>query len=162
MKLISELMQPKQPPTPKQRQAIEEVCAMASELATLPEVSRRAYLTQIREHTTGRQRWLATRHTMPDHPMFRPLMAMLDALIADRGTVTTKHGAFTREDLHEYRGRIWREDGKELVQFPVSVDKATGMPVYRSLGERKARVESFRAGSHASQDPDWWDEGGDE
>lgn len=157
MQTITDILKPKQPPTPKQQQAIEEVYAMARELAALPPVSHRAYLAQIREHTTGKQRWLATRHTLPDHPMFGPLMAMLDALIADRGTVYTKHGAFTREDLHENHGRIWRENGAEMIQFPIAVDRSTGIPVYRSPDERKAKIESFRV-VHQDNEREWWEE----
>lgn len=157
-------------PTAKQQEAIDEVYAMAAELGALPERSRSAYLAEIRQLTTGRQRWLATRHTRPDHPMFPPLMALLDALIADQGGAHTKHGTFTEGDIVDAEAKIEREPGgRSLLVFPVRYawlrkpNANTGDPgqrgqaVYRRRDERGPEVQSFRV-VRQEDVKDWWDE----
>lgn len=158
-------------PTPKQREAIEQVRKMANELATLPVQRRSFYLSEIRTHTSGRQRWLATRHTPPGHEAFGPLMAMLDALIADQDTIQTKHGCFTEEDIRLAEAAIVREDGKSMVLFPIRYpwkrkpdpDKGDAGErldaIYRTPGERGPKKESFRVVPRPERnEADWWDE----
>lgn len=171
MRRLGDEMYGQKQPTPKQQEAINQVWAMARELATLPEKSRPFYLSEIRTHTNGRQRWLATRHTPPDHEAFGPLMAMLDALIADQGTVRTKHGCFTEEDIRLAEAAIVREDDKSMILFPIRYpwkrkpdpdknDDGERLPaIHRTPGERGPRKDSFRLVPRPeTNEGDWWDE----
>jgi len=171
MRRLGDEMYAQKEPTPKQREAIDHVLKMARELATLPIQRRSFYLSEIRTHTNGRQRWLATRHTPPDHEAFDSLMGMLDALIADQDTVQTKHGCFTEEDIRLAEASIVREDGKSMVMFPIRYpwkrkpdpDKGDAgerlSAVYRASGERGPRKDSFRVVPRPEQhETDWWDE----
>lgn len=83
-------------------------------------------LAEVRRHSTGAERWTATRFTPSGHTMFGPLMAMLDALI--RTDVTdahgrqyqTRHGTLSEAELTGARARMRRmEDGVIRIDFPV-------------------------------------------
>ena len=77
MRSFRDMAAPKRQPTPNEEEAIKDVYDLAINfkdgLITLDEV---------RAATSGKQRFLATTFTPPDHAMFKPLMSMLDALIA--------------------------------------------------------------------------------
>jgi hypothetical protein len=169
MTLLSESMYPKKAPTPKQDQAIREVWAMAQEYAGLPPASRPAFLAEVKKISSGRQRWLATRHTRPDNPHFAPLMALLDALNADRGLVHTKHGGFDQDDLRAAEAKVTREEVAFPVAHPWKIrpDEQTGRPgvrnpaVFRTPAERAAgaKLDTFRVVPRtASSDKEWFDE----
>ena len=175
LRRLGDIMRPKVAPSPLEDEAIKEVYAMATELDALPAQSRPAYVVEIRTQTTARQRHLATRHTPPDHPMFAPLMAMLDALIATQpGIVHTSGGIFTVEDVAAHHGKIAVEEGRRLLVFPwtwpwrIKPDKETGRegvrgdPLYRTPEQRAPHLYSFRAGSYTDADttvrePEWWE-----
>lgn len=171
---LGDAMRPRKAPTPLEDQAIKEVWSMAKELATLPQQRRNAYLYEIRKQTSGRQRWLATQHTPPEHEMFRPLMAMLDALIASEpGAIPTKHGTFLPDDMAAHHGKLVVEEGRRMLVFPWTwpwrkkPNKETGAPgergdpLYRRPEERGPVLLSFRAVSRddaatTAPEPEWW------
>jgi hypothetical protein len=103
------------PPSPAEGEVIDHVHELARGfvVGTLP-------LAEGRRLCSGEERYLATRFTPPEHAAFRPLMALLDALIDDDGGHRTKHGLFLRDDLATAEAKIEREDGREQIVFPIS------------------------------------------
>lgn len=166
------LTTPRREPTPVEAIAIREVHDLAWEFASLPPPRRPAYLAEVRKLTTGRQRFLATAHTPPDDPAFAPLMAMLDALIAEEPVCATKHGVLTDEVIREHHARIEREGERTLVCFPVrwpwhtrpdrerGVVGIRGDPLYRRREERGPVLSEFRVLHEAPRTPDqpWWED----
>jgi hypothetical protein len=164
------LIQYRRQPSPDQQDVITDVHDLAIEYASLPEPSRPAFLAEVKRLTNARQRFLATCFTPPDHPAFRPLMMLLDALIDSHGVRMTKHGAILDQDLVAYAGRIVRENGRELIQFPVSVpwrsapDRAIarpgipGDPVYRDPSQRKPIIEGPEPAPKRPAGQPWWDD----
>lgn len=81
----------------------------------------------VRRQCTARERWEATRLTPPDHPLFGPLMVLLDELIATDPTgehgylYQTKHGIFSEAEIAEVGGQTVMHDGRVLVRFPARV-----------------------------------------
>jgi hypothetical protein len=151
--------------TPKQAEAVAEVHALAREFDGTP-----AKLAAVRGCTSGRQRWLAIRHTPPSHPAFRPLMRLLDALVAsDPSTTMTHQGAFPTDDLIAAEPRIERDHGVERICLPISYpwsqkpDADRGFPgirapaVYRSAAER-GPILGTDVGTTA-REREWWEDG---
>jgi hypothetical protein len=151
--------------TPLHAEAVAEVQALACDFD-----GSAAKLAAVRGCTTGRQRWLAIRHTPPAHPAFRPLMALLDALVAsDPGTTMTNQGAFPTDDIIAAEPKIERENGIDRICFPVRYpwsqkpDPETGFAgvrapaIYRSAAERGP---SFGASSDGTKEREreWWEE----
>lgn len=165
---VGGILGPNREPSPLERQAIAEVHELAERFA-LDAVST----DEIRSACSGKQRWLATRFTAPTDRVFAPLMAMLDALIADEGRFKTKHGYFEPDDLFAANGRIVHEDGQAMLQFPyrwpwrIEPDKETRLggerdePVYRRSEQRgpfvtetDTRIEFTEV---EPQPAEWWE-----
>lgn len=127
-------------------------------------------LAEVRRHSTGADRWTATRFTPPQHTMFPGLMAMLDALV--RTDVTdaygmqyqTPHGTFSEADLRSAVARITRTvDGRLRILFPIRVpwlrrpdlerggDGERGDPVYADTYDD--RWESANRGDVVAHPP---------
>lgn len=169
MRRLGDDLYPKQPPTPKQLQAIEEVRDLAICFADLDPVRRPSFLIEVNKLTNGRQRWLATRYTPPGHEAFAPLMAMLDALIEGEGIIKTNKGWFTVDDLRAVESAQTREDGRDIIKFPirypwrVKPDEQTGkagdrLPaVFRRKEDRGPELSTFRVVPRSAS-KDWWDE----
>lgn len=119
MKSMQDALYPKTILTPKMRQAIDEVYDIAIAYCDLPTHRQPPFLGEVRTLTSGRQRWLATRHTPPDHSCLTPLMTLLDALIADQGLWKTEKGWFSRDELAAAEVKFERDDDGELIVFPV-------------------------------------------
>lgn len=170
---LSAAMRPKRSPTPEEDAVIHEVRDIATEWD-----AGRLPLPEVRALCSGHMRWLTTRFTPPDHAAFAPLMRLLDALIADEQTaegdlIVTKHGTFTRKALIDAEARITREDGKEMVIFPIAYpwrirpDEERGIEgvrapaVYRAKHERGPDYTSFRTTPTSrpkkNQDRSWLD-----
>lgn len=174
---IGDLLRTKRQPTPEEATAIGEVHALVAEWD-----AGRLPIEEVAKLTTGRQRFLATRFTPPDHPLFRPLMAALDDLIRRGGLEPvhrTAHGLVSESDLRDAAAKVERDGGDELVVFPVRhpwsrrPDRARGDagvrgdPVYRPRDQRRPELGEFsavpRQASFAEGDADerddtpWWD-----
>jgi hypothetical protein len=171
MKSLQDNLYPKTVLTPKAREAINEVYDIAAAYCALEPHRQRPFLGEVRKLTTGRQRWLATHNTPPDHSCYAPLMTLLDALIADQGLWKTKTGWFSRDELDSYRVRFERDDTGELIVFPVLYpwfkkpdENGQGgepaAPVYRHKDDRHPYRGTFsQAGPReADQVKDFWDE----
>lgn len=173
MNPIQDNMYPKSILTPKMREAIDEVYEIAAAYCALDHLRRIPFLGEIRKLTTGRQRWLATRHTPPDHASFAPLMTMLDALIADQGLVKTAGGLFSRDELAAAEVKFERDEGGELIVFPVLYpwrskpdpeSHGTGIrgdAIYRHKDDRHPHRGTFsQSGPRETTDQskDFWDE----
>lgn len=171
MRSLRDELKPKREPTPVESEAIEEVRTMAVEHA-----AGRLPVQEVRRLTNGKQRWLATRFTPPDHPAFRPLMALLDALIAtEQGRETgqsypTKHGVVTQADTVAFECKIEREGGKGIIVFPVrypwkvrpdperGTEGVRAAAVFRSKDERKPTYTTFRTAPEAQvREKEWWE-----
>lgn len=169
MQAIGSFLAPKRPPTPLERQAIAEV----------HELAMRYYdgdcsIGEIQSATTPRQRNLATRYTTPKDREWRPMMAMLDAVIAaNQSVVVTQQGTFLLSDLIAAGMRILRDAGREVIQFPKfwpwhskpdtdrGIEGIRGEPYYRSLEERGPAYGSFGNAQPAEFKPkalEWWQE----
>lgn len=180
MRRLGDLMPPNRPPTEKEVEAIAEVHALAAEYATLQAKQRPTFLVEVRRLTTGRQRHLATRFTPPDDRMFRPVMALLDGLIATdpggdgRGVVQTKHGLIEMSEAAAMEVQIEREDGRECLVYPVrypwerkpdpdhGVEGIRAPAQYRAKDDRGPRVTGFRVKitedePRQQRDPEWWE-----
>lgn len=164
---ISELLTPKRPPTPLERQAIAEVHELALRFA-----AAECSVKELHAATTPKQRNLATRYTSPKQAEWRPMMAMLDALIAAEQTVAvTKQGTFLLSELIAAGMRILRDAGREIIQFPHfwpwrskpdpdhGVEGVRGVAFYRSLEQRGPTYGSFSQVAPAEMKPhvaEWW------
>lgn len=106
-------------------------------------------LVDVRRACSGNDRYLATRATPPDHPLFDALMTLLDRLIAsDPSTIggyhyQTKHGAFSDAELRAVDARVTKgADNRLQIAFPERYpwDRTPmegdpgepGTPIYRS------------------------------
>jgi hypothetical protein len=165
---IAELLTPQRPPTPLERQAIADVHAIAIRFT-----AGSCSLAEVQAATTPKQRHLATRYTTSTHPAWRPLLLLLDALLAgEPSTVVTKQGVFLLSDLIAAGMRIVRDDGVEVIQLPhyrpwrtrPDPDRgSSGIPAepsYRSLDERGPSYGSF--GNAQPSEPktaqrEWWE-----
>ena len=178
---IREIIEPRRQLTEAEQRAVQEVHDLAMEFASLPAVRRPAFLHEVRKLTSGRQRFVATAHTPPEHPAFRPLMQLLDALIEsapdgpDGQVRLTKQGVVTQRELEETQARIVREDGRAAICFPVRypwrikpdparrIDGERGDPIFRSPDERGPRHTGFRvfhqpAKSEREPSAPWWED----
>jgi len=116
-------------------------------------------LHEVRQHSTGRERWTAARFTPPAHALFRPLHEMLDALIRTDATdpagmqYQTRYGTFSELDFRVTRARLTRgDDGRIRVVFPIRYpwvrkpDPEHGdggeadAPVYAETAEDRMRI----------------------
>lgn len=162
---IGDVMRPDRQPTGKEATAILDV----QELAFRWELGQTT-ISEVRAATSGKQRWLATRFTPPDDPAFVPLMAMLDALVVAQTHFETKHGPFSTDDLHTYGAKVVREDGRELLCFPIRYPwkrrpnpeigdpGERGEPIYRRKEERGPHLGSFGDASPHEYEPEWWED----
>ena len=145
-------------PTPAQAARIRQVHDLAAEFATLPADHRLPYIvTTVRTQTTGYDRFKTVQYTPPDSPLFAPLMALLDALVASEQsaegcTYDTKHGIFTAADLKESEAMVTKGELVFPVRHPwavkpvvedgtVKVPGVRGPAVYRTAAERAAGPE---------------------
>jgi hypothetical protein len=137
------------PPTPEEQEAIAEVWAVAREWN-----ARGGSLADVRRATSGYQRFLASVYTPPDDPMFRPLMNLLDALIAAQGAVPTKHGLVDPALLSETQGTLNRATGD--IRFPVNYDNGRG--VFRPQDKRGPTVRPFsdKIETPTEHEREWW------
>lgn len=182
---LGDLLRPKRAPTSEEAATIADVHEFVAEWA-----AGRLPTQEVAKLSTGRQRWLATRFTPPDHPLFRPLMALLDELIPllaataptdspTRGPVyATGHGPIHGHELRDLGARIERQDGDELLVFPVrypwlvkpnadrGVEGVRGDPVYRPRGQRGPTTSEFGVRVRSTESRDdasdgdgapWWD-----
>ncbi len=83
-------------------------------------------LHEVRRLSTAYERFIATRFTPPAAAMFRPLMRLLDALIASDPTDShgyqyqTKHGTFSEAELRAAKVEMTRtDDGRIRLLFPI-------------------------------------------
>lgn len=116
---IGDVLQPTREPTPMERRAIADVYELAER-----HIAGDSCLAEIRAATSGKQRWLATRFTPPDHPLVRPLMAMLDALVADIDHASTDQGTVETRDLFDPPAKIVRASADDLER--IGVDAPSG------------------------------------
>lgn len=172
---LSEVLRTKRAPTADEAATIAEVHLLVAEWSAgkLP-------TEVVGGLCTGKQRWLATRFTPPDHPLFGPLMALMDDLIVKDGrTVPTAQGLFQLAEVQAAEAKVERDGGEELIVFPVRYrwvkkpDPSRGEPgvrgeaVYRPKDKRGPDVGEFRAamrpmapldeGSDEHDDTPWWD-----
>lgn len=131
-----------------EQQAVEDVLRMAVEFAELPIERRAGYLVAVRGHTSPYQRWFTVTHTPPEDRAWRPLLALLDALVADGEGMVTSHGWFDPVAATAHGGRLMA--GNVGIQFP------DGDGNYRAPGSRHARAEAF-----VPRAPEWWQMGGE-
>lgn len=176
MTRLGDLLKPNRAPTPEEARAIRPVHDLAVEFSRLAPISRAAFLHEVRTLTTGYQRFVATRFTPMDSPLFVPLMALLDALIAGQDVIPTPGGLFEREDLHEASAVQTTENGRRVIKFPVrhpwkrkpnpdtGQEGERGQPIYRHPDQRGPEIGSFRAirtGEAVKPEFGWVDEGRD-
>lgn len=129
MQSLRDAILPKRDPTARETEAIAEVHELVAEweAGTMP-------LEEVRLLTSGKQRWLATRFTPPEHPRFAPLMRCLDALIAEAAEGrATRQGWFAHADLAE----MARRTGKPLTVRPFTAG-APPRPPAREWYEEEA------------------------
>lgn len=174
MRPLGDVLATKRLATANELAAIGEVHDLATEYSRLSPADRPAFLSEVRRLANGRQCWLATRFTPPGHDMFRPLMALLDGLIAAQGIIQTRQGAIDPEAFIAAEGRIELDEGHELLVFPVRYpwrrkpDEKTGeggdrMPAaFRPRSERHPVVGSFGVGVRQAEPTDrprdWWED----
>lgn len=160
------VLTPNRPPTPLERQAIREVHELADRFA-----DGRASLDEIRAATSGKQRNLASRFTPPNDPAFRPLMTMLDALIADEPNVfVTNAGVYGVDDIVDGEGKI--DPAHNIIRFPIrrpwrvrpepdrGVEGIRGEPIYLRAEDRGPKVGSFSQTAPVefrSREAEWWE-----
>lgn len=136
---IGDVMKPTADPTPNEAAIIAEVHDLAVAFASLPLEQRAGFLVEVRKLTTGFDRFRATVHTPPGHPLFGPLMAMLDGLIAaDPRIVRTKRGLFERSELAASSASIT----PTMVTLPVAVRH--GEAIYPSAQTAGPAIVPFR------------------
>jgi hypothetical protein len=134
-----EALRPTTAPTPQEAAIVADVHDLAAAYAGLPPEKRPGFLLEVRKLTTGFDRWKATIRTATDDPMFGPLMAMLDDLIATDGrSIVTAAGVFDRSDLANASASI----SPSKVSFPVSVKG--GEAVYPSAATAGPNIVPFR------------------
>lgn len=81
--------------------------------------------SEVRLMSSGHERWTATRFTDPQHRLFRPMMDLLDNLIAtenseqDGRVYDTKHGMFSEAMLRWARAEIGKVGDELRILFPV-------------------------------------------
>jgi hypothetical protein len=137
---IGDVMKPTKEPSPGEAAIVAEVHALAAAFAELPAEKRPGFLVEVRKLTTGFDRFRATVHTPPGHPMFGPLMAMLDGLIAtDQLVVVTSGGIFDRSELASASASV----SPSKVTFPVSVKG--GEAIYPTAQTAGPNIVPFRA-----------------
>lgn len=175
-------MRPWRELTPEEAGAIEETRTLAVEW-----VAGRLPIREVERLSTGRRRWLATCFTPPDHPAFRPLMRLLDALIC-RSVITapvdhptrgpahpTKHGIVHEHDVRDAEGR---HEGTDIIAFPVRYpwarrpkrddrnnlieDGERSPAIFRPKDRRGPVYGVFRAAPEGERKTDddarpWWD-----
>lgn len=123
----------------------------------------RITLAEVRDRCTPQERFVAVAMTRPDDPAHGPLMALLDALIAeddrDHGIWRSKHGPITVEMVIEAGAKIVGN----LLRFPVAwpfrrqPDPKTGFPgergepIYRAQDERGPVITQFGAAATQEQ-----------
>lgn len=95
-------------------------------------------LDSIRRQSSGAERFVATNHARGTERV--ALMRLLDALIADQdereGSVMTKHGRFTQEDLREHGAWIHPDaNGRRVIQFKTLDDQER--PYFRVIPDHK-------------------------
>jgi hypothetical protein len=165
---IAELLTPKRPPTPLENMAIAEVHELAIRF-----VDGTCSRAEVQAATSAKQRHLATRYTTPRHSAWRPLLTLLDALIAEsEHVVVTTQGTYLLADLIAAGMRIVRADGQEIIQLPrawpwrttpdpdLGISGIHGEPIYRKLTDRGPRIGSFGQPLPAevkAYQPDWWE-----
>jgi len=165
---VSELLAPKRPPTPLERQAIADVHAVAIRFA-----DGDCTLGEVRAATTPKQRHLATRYTTPKDAAWTPLLLLLDALLgASPDVVVTTQGTFLLGDLIGAGMRIVRDGGTEVIQLPRyrpwrtkpeparGISGIPGEPIYRRLDERGPSYGSFGHPQPSEPKPravEWWE-----
>jgi hypothetical protein len=138
-RLIGEVMKPTKDPTPEEAAIVTDVHDLAAAYAGLPPEKRPGFLVEVRKLTTGFDRWKATIRTASDDPMFGPLMAMLDGLIATDGrSVVTTAGVFDRSDLATALASV----SPSKVTFPVSVKG--GEAIYPTAQTAGPNIVPFR------------------
>jgi len=174
---MRDVLTPTTEPTRKQTRAIQEVRDLATEVA-----AGRLPIDEIRRLCVGPQRYLATRYTPPEHAMFGPLMAMLDALIASANDpetggrqFRTAQGLISEQELRDNGARIERSDGRELIVWPVrspwfvkpNADRnepgIRGEAIYRAASERspeRATVGNQPVTRQRAERP-WWEDADD-
>lgn len=166
---LGDLMAEAKPLSQNERDAIEEIRALAREYDGDP-----VKLGVARRTTTGRQRFFAVRHTAPNHPDFAALHRMIGDLIrSDGDTVVTAQGMFTTDEIRAESPKIERESGRERICFPIRqpwLQKPTaadpngvpGIPVYRRPEDRRPTFSTFRpgpsGGAQPAPEPEWWQE----
>jgi len=149
-------------------EAVEEVRALASEFDGSP-----AHLAAARRTTSGRQRWLAIRHTHPSHPAFAPILRLLDALVASDGETTmTDQGPFLTSDLIDAEVKIERDGDVRRFCFPISrpwsrtpdpdfgVPGVRGAAVYRGADQRGPIRGTFAVepSARSHREREWWED----
>lgn len=110
-------------------------------------------IEEVRRLSSGRERWTATRFTPPSHSVYRPMMAMLDALIrtdvGDRNGLLygTKYGVFTTAELRESEARIEKtRDGLIRIRFPI-LRGNNRSPHYAENAEERRDIANTRTSS---------------
>lgn len=166
---LGDLMAEAKPLSRNEREAVEEIRALAREYDGTP-----AMLGAARRTTTGKQRFFAVRHTPPGHPGFAALHRLIADLIRSDGeAVVTAQGVFTAAEVRAECPKVEREDGVERICFPVRqpwLQKPTaaepngvrGTPVYRRPEDRGPFRTTFRNGpisaDRAASTVEWWQE----
>ncbi|HXG72812.1 MAG TPA: hypothetical protein VNJ04_19630 [Gemmatimonadaceae bacterium] len=120
MRPIAEVLVSQRAPTPDENSAIDLVHDLCRNWQSgMP-------LTQVRQHSTGKERWTATRFTPPPHTMFTPLHAMLKVLVdtdmTDRNgkQYQTRYGTFNAIELRHVNARITETaEGLTKILFPI-------------------------------------------
>jgi hypothetical protein len=87
-------------------------------------------LAGVRTACTGYDRFVAMNHAKAQ------VRDLLDALVVDQdrteGSARTKHGRFTREDLHQAQARVTVDSrGRRVLSFPYDVEHL--VPQYRPI-----------------------------
>lgn len=154
--VISRLIGSKRPPTPDEQMAIDMVYGCADALAQIEHpIQRRRYVDDITNTTSPRQRFLAFRHTPPDSPRWRPLIALIDEVVrADPNVVVTNGGVFTRQELAAAAASITPTE----IRFPRAI--VNGNAVYRTEDERSPDTRQFGADLYTARSgatKEWWE-----
>jgi|GEM_PF-4953508 len=149
------------PPRPEEAEAVAHVHALVEAW-----MAGDVPAGEVRRQCTGLDRWTATRFTDPEHRLFRPLMSLLDDLIATDTTgadgmiYATRQGMFTEAMLRWAKAEIGKVGERVRLVFPVrepwdqKPDKdgrtiearegVRGRPIYARTPEERARWANTR------------------
>lgn len=166
---MAPLVAPSPAPPPHHRATVASVCELARRwrAGDLP-------LREVAKISTGYERWVAAYHVRPDHPDFRALRSLQEALVDgnDRFFVAANGQTFDLDAALGQEARLLNEGGRDVLAFPClhpwrrKPNRDTGEPgerapaLYRRPEERGPGSRAFDTAPAPRPEyrpGDWWE-----